>query len=206
MKIKICGITNLEDAQKAVELGVDMLGFIFVKNSPRYIDPDSARLIIRELPSRIKKVGVFVNENLEELTVIKKIAGFDIYQLHGDETPEYCSKIKDKYIKAIRVKSAEDLNALNMYDTNYFLFDNYVEDEYGGTGKTFNWDILSNSSLNEKFVILSGGLNSENISKAIQIVNPDAVDISSGVEERPGKKDYNKMKLFVEAVRNETEI
>ncbi len=205
-KIKICGITNIEDALYAANLGVDALGFIFYKKSKRFIEPDSAKKIIDKLPPFITKVGVFVNENEDFLAESKRIAGFDIFQFHGDETPGFCNDFGRKYIKAIRVNSSQSIEAVESFNTDYFLFDTYSDDEYGGTGKTFSWDILDNSCLKDKFVILSGGLNPENVSKAIKAVNPYAVDVSSGVERSPGKKDHEKLKKFIEAVKNETQI
>ena len=203
MKIKICGITNIEDAKRAVELGADMIGFVFFKGSKRYIDPASAKEIIKEIPPEITKVGVFVNENLDNLRKIKEIAGFDIFQLHGSETPEFCLKIDDEYIKAFRIKNGKEFSRLDLYNTNFFLFDTYVEKEYGGTGRTFDWKIIADAKLNEKFVILSGGLNPKNVANAVKIAKPNAVDVSSGVERIPGKKDYNKLRKFIKAVRNE---
>lgn len=201
VKIKVCGITNLEDALYAAKLGADALGFIFYKKSKRYIEPDEAKKIIDKLPPFITKVGVFVNENTSELIEAKRIAGFDIFQLHGDEPPHFCSKIPGKYIKALRVNGEKSFNDIESFGTEYFLFDTYSKEEYGGTGETFNWDLLDNSYLKDKFVILSGGLTSNNISEAIKKINPYAVDVSSGVEMSPGKKDHDKLKKFFEAVR-----
>lgn len=206
MNIKICGITNYEDAKAAVKLGVDMLGFIFYKKSPRYIKPEDARDIIKQLPDNIESVGVFVNEDYHELKKAKEIAGFETYQLHGDETPEFCSGLKGNYIKAIRIKNNIDIINSLLFDTNKLLFDTFAEGEFGGTGKIFNWKLLSKTELDDKFVILSGGLTPENVSEAILTAKPDAVDVSSGVEKKPGIKDHNKIKLFIEAVKNATEI
>ena len=206
MKIKICGITNLNDAKSAIDLGADMLGFIFYMQSPRYIEPLKANKVIEELPADIIKIGVFVDESINNLNQIKKTAGFDMFQLHGDETPEFCLKLNDEYVKAIRVKNSEDIKLVESYNTDKFLFDTYVKDEYGGTGKTFNWKFLLDSRLNDKFVILSGGLNYDNVSEAIKIAKPDAVDVSSGVEVSPGTKDISKLKKFIEAVRNGSKL
>ena len=206
MKVKICGITNIDDAKLAVDLGADMLGFIFYDKSPRYIDPTDARKIIDQLPSDIIKIGVFVDESINNLMEIKKIAGIDKFQLHGNEIPEFCAELNDDYIKAIRVKDSDDIGKVDLYNTDKFLFDTYVKNEFGGTGKSFNWKFLSDSKLNDKFVILSGGLNSENVIEAISIAKPDAIDVSSGVEASPGIKDIDKMTKFFKAVKDGSKL
>ncbi len=201
-KIKICGITNTEDALSAVRLGADALGFIFVKKSKRYIEPALAAEITRQLPPFVIKVGVFTNE---DPAVIRDIAGevkLDLLQIHGDETPEYCDKLEIPYIKAFRIKDVTSLNEVKEYNTNYILFDTYSKDEYGGTGKAFDWGIIKDKAFENKYVILSGGLNPGNVGEAVTLLNPYAVDVSSGVEENPGKKDIDKINKFVEAVKN----
>lgn len=200
-KIKICGITNLDDALYAVDAGADALGFIFYKKSKRFIEPESAKTIIDKLPPFITKVGVFVNESGSRLIETQKTAGFSVFQLHGDETPSFCNQLEKKYIKAIRVGIEQSIENVRLYDTDCFLFDAFSDDEYGGTGKTFDWNLLDNSYLKDKFVILSGGLNHENVSEAINIVKPYAVDVSSGVEKSPGIKDHKKIKQFIEAAK-----
>ena len=198
-RVKVCGITNLEDALCAVRLGASALGFVFYEKSPRFISPEEAGEIISRVPPFVAKVGVFVNAEADYLRKAKDIAGFDAYQLHGDETPEFCAAFGENYIKAIRVKNAESLSAVELYDTDAFLFDAYSPDAYGGTGENFSWDVLSRRKLENKFVILSGGLNSGNVREAIQSVNPYAVDVSSGVESSPGIKDHLELKRFMEA-------
>lgn len=198
-RVKMCGITNSEDALCAVGLGASALGFVFYEKSPRFIRPEEAGEIIGRVPPFVTKVGVFVNAEADYLREAKNIAGFDVYQLHGDETPEFCAAFGERYIKAIRVKDAESLSAVELYDTDAFLFDAYSPDAYGGTGENFSWDVLSSRKLENKFVILSGGLNSGNVREAIQAVNPYAVDVSSGVESSPGIKDHLKLKRFMEA-------
>jgi phosphoribosylanthranilate isomerase len=200
-KIKICGITNMEDAMLAAELGADALGFIFYRESKRYIDPEIARTIILSLPPFITTVGVFVNQDLDEIVAIKDKAGIDAVQLHGDETPEFCSRVPLKVIKAIRVKDDLDEGRVAQYPVQAILFDTYSNVEYGGTGKSFNWGILQNIS-NPGNIILSGGLSPENVSEAISTVKPYAVDVSSGVEAAPGKKDHMKLRKFIKAVIN----
>ncbi len=198
-RVKVCGITNSEDALCAVRLGAGALGFVFYEKSPRFISPEEAGEIISQIPPFVTKMGVFVNAEADYLRKAKDIAGFDVYQFHGDETPEFCAAFGESYIKAIRVKNAESLSAVELYDTDAFLFDAYSPDAYGGTGENFSWDILSSRKLGDRFVILSGGLNSDNVRDAIRTVNPYAVDVSSGVESSPGIKDHLKLERFMEA-------
>ena len=199
-KVKVCGITNSEDALCAVRLGASALGFIFYEKSPRFITPREAGEVIRQIPPFVTKVGVFVNAEATSLREAKEIAGFDVYQFHGDETPEFCATFGGDYIKVIRVKNAGSLDAINLYDTDAFLFDTYSPDAYGGTGENFSWDVLARRKLEDKFVILSGGLNPDNVCDAIRAVDPYAVDVSSGVESSPGIKDHTKLERFMEAV------
>jgi phosphoribosylanthranilate isomerase len=200
-KIKICGITNMEDAQAAADYGADALGFIFYKESKRYVDPEVAKSIVSALPPFITTVGVFVNHDLGEISRIKETTGIQVAQLHGDETPEFASSLPIEVIKVIRVKDKSDLDKVAQYSGQAILFDTYSDKEYGGTGESFDWKILNNLS-SEKKVVLSGGLNPENVLEAIQIVRPYAVDVSSGVEDTPGKKDHTKIKKFIEAIKN----
>ena len=198
-RIKVCGITNSEDAFCAVRLGATALGFVFYEESSRFVTPSEAREVIKHLPPFVTKVGVFVNAEADYLREARDIAGFDVYQFHGDETPEFCAAFGEDYIKAIRVKDTSSLDAVELYDTDAFLFDTYSPDAYGGTGENFSWDVLSGRKLGDKFVILSGGLTPENVRDAIRAVNPYAVDVSSGVESSPGIKDHLKLKRFMEA-------
>lgn len=203
VRIKICGITNIEDALLSVDLGANALGFVFYKGSKRYIEPDNAKSIISKLPPFVTTVGVFANQELDELKKIKEKAGFDAFQLHGDESPDFCMKLEGKIIKAIRVKDSIDPKEVESYPAQAILFDNYSAEAYGGTGETFGWEILKGFDTSKK-IILSGGLTPENVAQAVKIVNPYAVDVSSGVEENPGRKNPNKLKRFIKAVRNET--
>ncbi len=200
VRVKICGITNLADAEAAVRFGADALGFIFYKKSPRYIDPREAGGIIEALPPFVTKVGVFVNETLDEVRRAREEASLDRVQLHGDETPEYCSELGSGVIKAFRIRVRADIEKLALYDVPAYLLDTYREGTPGGTGETFNWEIAVEAS-SERRIILSGGLNAENVAMAIKTVRPYAVDVSSGVEAAPGKKDLEKMKKFIDEAR-----
>jgi len=202
VKVKICGITNLNDAKAAVDFGADALGFVFFKNSPRYISPTDASSIIKNLPLFIAAVGVLVNESSADAERIVSETGIDIIQLHGDEPPEMCC-FSRRMIKAIRVKSLESLAPLEAYrkTVSAFLLDTYTPDTLGGTGRIFNWDVALEAKQFGR-VILAGGLTPENVSDAVRHVNPYAVDVSSGVERGKGKKDYEKMRLFIERAKS----
>lgn len=196
MRVKICGITNSEDAQAAVALGADALGFIFAK-SPRQIPKELARDIIEQLPPFVSPVGVFVDERVD---VVKEVCNFctiPAVQLHGSEDPLYLKDLKGyKVIKAFRIKREDDLKLLANYKPHAFLLDSYIKGVMGGTGVSFNWEIARKA---HKYgnIILSGGLTPDNIKEAIRKVKPYAVDVSSGVESSPGKKDKELMKRFI---------
>lgn len=201
-KIKICGITNKIDALNAAALGVDMLGFVFYKKSKRYVEPRTVEDIVNELPPSIGKVGVFVDEEKDKVLSAAEDAGLNMLQFHGNETPEYCNYFKNRFkiIKAFRLKEKSDLNKVNEYDADFYLFDTYKMDSVGGTGETFDWKILKDFEV-LKPLILSGGLNAGNVAQAIKEIVPYGVDVSTGVEKAPGKKDLELMKKFVENVR-----
>ena len=201
-KIKICGITNKVDALAASELCVDMLGFVFYKKSKRYVTPALAEDIINELPPFIGKAGIFVDEKREDVIRIAEDAALDILQFHGNETPEYCSSFRTDYkvIKAFRIQGRSDLKDVNNYDTDYYLFDTYKSGCAGGTGESFDWNMLKDFEI-LKPMILSGGLRPDNVENAIKELAPFAVDVSSGVESAPGKKDIALLKKFVANVR-----
>lgn len=199
VKVKICGITNLEDAFAAVDYGADALGFVFYKGSPRYISPETAKEIIRQLPPFITTVGVFVDEPTSNIEDILKSVPLDVVQFHGHESPEACMLFR-RGIKAIRVKELSDLEPLKRYTVSAFLLDTYTPESLGGTGQIFNWDIAVAAKQFGK-IILAGGLNPENIEKAIRWVRPYAVDVSSGIEKEKGKKDLKRMKLFIEKAK-----
>ncbi len=202
VKVKICGITNPEDAGAAVDFGADALGFVFFKGSPRYISPENASSIIKTLPAFITTVGVFVNEPAGNIGKILSASGIDLIQMHGEETPEMC-KLYRRVIKAIMVKSMSSLMHLDGYRNivSAFLLDAYTPDVHGGTGKKFNWDIALEA---KQFgsIILAGGLTPDNISDAVRHTTPYAVDVSSGVELRKGEKNHEKMRLFIEKAKS----
>ncbi|WP_457568990.1 phosphoribosylanthranilate isomerase [Desulfurobacterium sp.] len=201
VKVKVCGITNLEDAMAAINAGADAVGFIMFKGSKRYISPLEVRHITKELPPFVTKVGVFVNEDRASVLEILSYAGLDFAQLHGDETPDYCRYIGEKrVIKVFRFNSVEEVDRIKNYEdvASAILLDTFSKENFGGTGKTFDWNIAKKAKEISKLpLILSGGLNIENVSEAIKTVNPYAVDVCSGVELHPGKKDEETVKRFV---------
>ncbi len=202
--VKICGITNIEDALRVVELGADALGFVFYEKSPRKITKEKAKEIIDKIQTvkpRVVKVGLFVDELEEKVNEIASYCNFDILQFHGDETPNYCKKFPQKIIKAFKIKDKESLVNIPKYEVDYYLLDAYSEELPGGTGKTFNWDLAKEAKEFGKPIILSGGLNPENIIEALKKVLPFGVDVSSGVELFPGQKDHKKLEEFITKVK-----
>jgi phosphoribosylanthranilate isomerase len=203
-RIKICGITNLEDAYAAVDLGVDALGFIFVPGTPRYVQSQVAAQIIGDLPPFVTTVGVFADVSPETILQAVRVCGLNVVQLHGSETPEYCSELGARgrvpLIKAFRVKDRHSLSSVPKYGVSAYLLDTYVKGKKGGTGETFNWDLAREAKTYGK-IIVAGGLTPENVAQAVQHVRPYAVDVGSGVESEPGKKDHAKIRKFVENVR-----
>lgn len=199
VKIKICGITNIEDALFASSLGVDALGFVLAE-SPRKIIAEDVVKIIGKLPPSILKVGVFVNEEEQRIRETLRFCRLDMLQFHGDEPPAYIIRFREKIIKSFRIENENSLKDIPKYNADAYLLDAYSPDEYGGTGEVFNWDLAVEA---KKFgpIILSGGLNADNIEEAINKVQPFAVDVSSGVESSPGKKDKKKLEEFVKKVR-----
>lgn len=201
-RVKICGITNTDDAFMAAEAGADALGYVFAPGSPRQVAPATVAGIIKELPPFVTNVGVFVNESVERVSEIAMRAGVDMVQLHGDEDADYCSMMEFPVIKAVRVGSAGDLEGLGAYDVAAFLLDTYKEGVSGGTGETFDWDIAdSNEARGLGRLILSGGLTPDNVIEAVRKVTPYCLDASSGVESEPGRKDHQKVREFIEKVR-----
>lgn len=202
LKIKICGITSLNDALGAVEAGADALGFMFYEGSPRRISPQMALKIIRALPPFVSKVGVFVNPEDTLVRGVIDVCGIDTIQFHGDETPDFCRRFQPlKIIKAFRIKDASSLSPLGSYDTDAWLLDSFVPGKEGGTGATFNWELACQAKDAGRPIILAGGLSPENVAEAVHEVWPFAVDVSSGVESAPGRKDLPMMRDFVAAVR-----
>ena len=196
MRVKICGITNGEDARSAVEYGADALGFVFAK-SPRQVTKEQAGDIIAELPPFVSPVGVFVDERVDTIKEICSFCFINTIQLHGNEQPSYLNELEGyKVVKAFRIREEEDLKLLSNYKPHAFLLDSYVKEVMGGTGTAFNWEIARQA---HKYgtIILSGGLTPENVKEAIQMVKPYAVDVSSGVESSPGRKDKKLMKQFI---------
>jgi len=202
--VKICGITNLADAQAAVDTGADALGFMFYEPSARNIAPAAAREIIAQLPPRVAKVGVFVNAPAEVIHRMTAECGLDTVQLHGEETPEFCAQFAPlKVWKAVRVRAESSLRALPAYETDAWLLDSYVAGHAGGTGEKFNWELAVAAKALGRPIILAGGLTPANIAAAVQQVRPFGVDVSSGVEAAPGRKDAAKMRAFIAAAKVE---
>lgn len=192
MRIKICGITNFEDAELCTELGADALGFIFYKQSKRYIAPDKAKSIISMLPPFIHKVGVFVNEDSNNINTIAKEIKLSSVQLHGEESAKFINYVDPPVIKSFRVNDSFDFEILTQYKNTSFLLDAYNQHEYGGTGQQFDWDTIPESIKSK--IILAGGVSVDNIEFIYNKLKPYAVDISSSIELEPGKKDHNKVK------------
>lgn len=197
VRVKICGITNLEDALLAVEAGADALGFVFAP-SPRRVTPQEAGRICRELPPFVVRVGVFVDAPLEEVRAVAESCGLDAVQLHGSEPPEYCRKVGRRVIKALRVRESLDTASLAAYPVQAFLLDSYDAARPGGTGRSFDWGLVRDLRFPRPF-ILAGGLTPANVARAVALLRPYGVDVSSGVERegQPGKKDPQKVKLFI---------
>jgi len=200
MKIKICGLREVEHAVLAAELGADLLGFVFA-DSPRKIVPEQARKIIDKLPSSVFKVGVFVNADIRVINDIISYCGLDIVQLHGEETPEYCSAVQAQVIKAWRIKNEHTLVELEPYRNfvEMFLLDTFVKGTAGGTGLTFDWSMVRRAARYGK-IIMAGGLTPENVASAIKTAAPYGVDVSSGVE-TAGSKDMAKIESFIKQAR-----
>ena len=196
-KVKICGITSPEDALTAVEAGADALGFVFYKESPRHIFPEEAARIINLLPPFVQAVGLFVNEAPEIVNQISRNCRLGLVQLHGDETPDYCRRIEQRVMKAFRVRSLTCLDPIADYRLSGCLLDAYSPSFYGGTGKSFNWEIAREAMTRGHRIVLAGGLTPDNVAEAIRQVRPYAVDVSSGVESAPGRKDADKVREFI---------
>jgi phosphoribosylanthranilate isomerase len=202
VRVKICGITNYQDAAIAVESGADAIGLIFAR-SPRHITPEKAREIICAMPPFVQTVGVFVNEKPDAIRQIMRFCGLDLIQFHGDEAPEVCDGFMPKAIKAFRPRDGSVLQWIKPYQGKIkaILLDTYAEESRGGTGKIFDWDLAVRGKDLEIPIILSGGLTPSNIERAISTVNPFAVDVNSGVEKRPGKKDRLLVRELMEKIR-----
>jgi len=201
VKVKICGITNEADASAAVEAGADVLGFVFYEDSPRYVPIPDAAKIISALPPLTVRAGVFVNAP-EEL-VLRAIGecGLNLLQFHGDEAPDYCTQFGLMSIKAFRIKDRASVDGMAEYRTDAWLLDAYTADKVGGTGARFNWELALEAKRLGRPIFLAGGLTPENVAEAVRFVQPYAVDVSSGVEAAPGKKDHARVRAFVRAAR-----
>lgn len=198
-RIKICGITNHEDAANAVAFGADALGFNFYKGSSRYIAPEKAAEICALLPAFVTTVGIVVNEPIADVNRMLKDLRIDLLQFHGDETPEYCEAVEHPYMKALRATSRDQIKAeMRLFETaQAILVDTATDGQFGGTGKTFDWGMVPDLG---KPVVLAGGLDATNVEAAIATASPYAVDVSGGVEQSRGVKDVAKMKQFFDAV------
>ena len=204
VKVKICGITSMEDAQVAVAAGADALGFVMYRKSPRHVEPAAVRSIVAELPPFVLPIGVFVNEDPLMVRDLMDECGLTLAQLHGDESPSYCENLGRPSLKAIRLKDRGSFLALaemrGRANVRGFVIDAFSDQAYGGTSRTVDW-ALAHEAARASPVLLAGGLTPANVAEAIHVVRPYGVDVSSGVEERPGKKDPAKVRAFIEAAR-----
>jgi len=200
-RIKVCGITRLEDALAASRLGVDAIGFVFYRKSPRYIEPAKAAAILRQLPPFVSAVGLFVNPTQDEISQLLQHVSLDVVQLHGDESPEFCQSLNRRVMKALPVASAEDLKRAQAYDCPLLLDAKAPPGVYGGTGQTFDWSLLEGFE-HQYPLTLAGGLHADNVHHALAVRQWFALDVSSGVENSPGIKDAEKMRIFINAVNN----
>ncbi len=201
-RIKICGITRLEDAKASVHAGCDALGFVFYKESPRYIALDAFKVIVKELPPFVTKTGLFVNADPAEIEEAIQSGLVNVLQFHGDETPDFCRQFNFPYIKAVAVSSSVDLiqYAKDFHDAEALLLDAYHEHLKGGTGQTFDWNLIPQSL--SKPIVLAGGLTVDNVKEAIKKVKPYAVDVSGGVEESKGIKNSLKIQAFIKETQD----
>ncbi len=199
-RVKVCGITSIEDALLAVDCGADALGFVFYDKSSRKIVPEAAAAIVSELPPFVSKVGVFVDSPLEMVKQITSFCNLDLAQLHGEESPEFCRELFPRVIKSFRVNGRETLDRIARYRVPTYLLDAYDPRTVGGTGKTFDWELAREVS-ERRPVILAGGLTPANVGQAIAVVKPYGVDVSTGVESSPGKKDADLVKAFIRAAK-----
>lgn len=198
VKVKICGITNVEDAIASAEAGADALGLMFYEGSPRHISIDEAAKVVRDLPPLTVKVGVFVDAAEDFIFRAISECGLNLLQFHGNESPEYCLQFGLMSMKAFQVRDAQSLARMADFKTEAWLLDAYSPEKLGGTGEQFNWDLAVEARKWGRPIFLAGGLTPENVAEAIRHVQPYAVDVSSGVEASPGKKDHAKVRAFIE--------
>ena len=202
VKVKICGITSMADGLAAAEAGADLIGLMFYDKSPRHISVATAIKISQALPPFVMRVGVFVNPEPELVFRAIGDCGLNMLQFHGEETPEFCGQFGVMSMKAFRVRDAASLEALPNYPTDAYLLDAFAPDARGGTGEKFNWDLAIEAKKLGRPIFLAGGLTPGNVAVAVKQVQPVGVDVSSGVESAPGKKDPTKVRAFIEAVRS----
>ena len=200
-RVKICGITNMEDALMAAEMGADALGFVFYRKSPRFITAENAAAIVRQLPPFVTTIGLFVDESGARVDSVRRQVGLDCLQFHGNESQNYLSQFSCRVIKAVRVADRSSLRAVGQLQANALLLDSYRPGEPGGTGTTFDWTWLEGLETSAR-IILAGGLTPENVREAIGHCRPYGVDCSSGVEKSPGVKDRRLVGAFIKAVRD----
>jgi len=201
VKVKICGITNYDDAAAALDMGADLLGFNFYPESPRFIPPEKAIEIINKLPAFIDLAGIFVNASIDQIHETKNLCQLDWVQLHGDENPQFCRELLShnvKVMKALRVKDSSDIKKADEYFTDAILLDAFNPEKYGGTGITFDWNIIGHIG---KRVFLAGGINPDNAADAVKL-GVYGIDVCSGIESEPGKKDHKKMKKLFDNIKH----
>lgn len=201
VKVKICGITSVADGLAAAEAGADMIGLMFYEKSPRHLPLPAAVEIARVLPPFVLKVGVFVNPDADLVTRAIGECGLNLLQFHGDEPPEFCTGFGMMSLKAFRIRDAGSLKALENFHTDAFLLDAYSASGLGGTGEKFNWELALEAKKFGRPIFLAGGLTPENVAAAVRQVQPFAVDVSSGVESLPGRKDQSKVIAFIQAAK-----
>jgi len=201
VKVKICGITNYDDTRASIDMGADILGFNFYPESPRYVTAEQAQAIIGRLPGFVDVAGVFVNASYEQIRYVMDLCQLNWIQFHGDEAPDFChdfTSINVKTMKAIRVKDQSDIDKANDFETDAVLLDAFDPQKYGGTGLTFDWNIVGHI---QKRVFLAGGINPDNVESAVEL-GVYGIDVCSGVESEPGKKDHEKMKKLFDSIRH----
>jgi phosphoribosylanthranilate isomerase len=201
VKVKICGVTSVSDAQAAVQAGADAVGLMFYSGSPRHISMEAAQEIARTLPPSVIRVGVFVDPSPSDVFAAIQLCGLNLLQFHGAESSEFCQQFGVMTMKAFRMRDAGSLAPLPSFSADAFLLDSHVRDKRGGTGETFNWDLAVEAKKFGRPIFLAGGLTPENVADAIRAVQPFAVDVSSGVEISPGRKDPEKIRAFIAAAR-----
>jgi phosphoribosylanthranilate isomerase len=205
VKVKICGITNLEDAEAALEAGADALGFIFHESSPRAVTIEAAARIAARIPAPVLRVGVFVNAPADFVREALSSCGLTLLQFHGEETPDFCVRFAAPGMRAFRVRDRDSLQALSAHRTEFFLLDAYTPGKPGGTGERFDWNLAIEARSGGRRIFLAGGLTPENAAEAVRRVQPYGIDVSSGVELRPGRKDHAKIRAFIHAARGAAE-